>query len=148
MRAALLAIAIVALVAVIAIGVTLLYALRRESEAWRATLATVLTTPLRVEVTHSGLPAALLLSHGLDAGAVDPVRRLIRVATMGREDIGNGRRSRGSPDPEAVAAQKIRDESVAGLAVRLKATYANEGVARSLEDCTAEALAMLNGARF
>lgn len=133
-----------ALVLAVAVGVWGMLLLRGESRRWRSTVASMMTTPVLVEVRHEGLPTAMAVAHGLDAAAVDPLRRLVRVATTGREDTVPGRRARGSPDPEALATRRMRDQSIAGLALRLQTQYAERGTMRPFEECIAEATEMLN----
>lgn len=143
MRAVVLALAIATLLVFLALAALLVQVLRTESAAWRTLLASAVTGPVVVELRHAG---GVQATHALDAGVFDPLRRLVRVATMGREEVTPGRRARGSQDPEAVARARIREESVAGLALRLQGMYRAQGDTRSLDACAAEALAMFNGA--
>lgn len=129
---ALVVIALVTLVALVAIAALLVYVLRAESASWRSLLATVTTTPVMVDHVHR-----------LHDETVRDARRLIKVATIGREEPAPTRRVVGSPPPEARAARVIQDEAVAAMGLRIQSLYRDSGEVKPLDACIREAQELL-----
>lgn len=129
-----LVIAVVTLLALVALGAFVTHVMRAESAAWRALLATVVTSPVMVDHVHR-----------VHDETVRDARRLIKVATIGREEPAPTRRVQGSPPPEVRASRVIQDESVAAMALRVQALYREADVIKPLGECVREAQAMLAG---
>lgn len=109
----------------------------QEVRAWRRAIA-----PQWLALPR---PDRFTVHHRLHDDTVQAARLLVRVATIGQESPAPSRRAKGSPDPEAVAAKRAAEDSVARMGLQIKALYDEAGQSVPLERCLEEAQAMLNG---
>jgi len=131
---AVLVIALVTLLALVALGAFLVHVLRVESAAWRALAATVTTGAVMLEHTHR-----------VHDDTVKDARKLVKLATIGAEESNKSKRAVGSPDPEAVANKRIREETVMAAALRIQGLYREQGATMDIADCVREAQQLLAG---
>lgn len=129
-----LVIGVVTLLALVALGAFLVHVLRVESAAWRALLSTVMTAPLMVDHVHR-----------VHDETMRDARRLVKLASVGAEEPTKPRRVAGSPDIEAVANKRIREETVMSAALRIQALYREQGQTMDIADCMREAQQILAG---
>lgn len=108
-----------------------------ELAVWRATVVPQLLALPR--------PDAFTVHHRVHDDTIAAARKLVRVATIGNEAPQPTRRAMGSPDPEAIAAKRAAEDSVARMGLRIQAMYSDSGQAVPLDRCLLEARAMLNG---
>lgn len=134
MTAVLVTITALVFLALVALGAFLVHVLRVESAAWRALVATVTTGAVMIEHTHR-----------VHDDTVKDARKLVKVATIGAEEPGKTRRVVGSPDPEAVASKRIREETVMAVALRIQGLYREQGATMDIADCVREAQQVIAG---
>lgn len=101
----------------------------------------------RVTVMPEWFPDTLVVHHHhrVHDDTIAAARKLVRVATIGAEAPAPAKRAQGSPDPEAIAAKRAAEDSIARIGLRIHAMYEESGQAVDMDRCLLEARAMLNG---